>query len=138
LSELNGIHQVLERIERSQGEARVEFKNLRRELDEAKANHVVHETDNRDDFVRLADSISQFRSAVDKRLTDQTADRQRHLGEQDIKIDAIKADVGKLSSDISLAKGAGWAVVGLLGSGFLLVVGTIVEYLRGIIHIKLG
>ena len=138
MSELASIYAALQRIENGLGESRAEFSNYRRELDEQRASHLVHENDNREDFVRIGDAIDRFRNAIDKRLTDQTADRQRHLGEQDVKIDIIKANVGKLSGDIAMAKGAGWAVVGLLGSGVLMVITTIIEYLRGIIHIKIG
>jgi hypothetical protein len=138
LSELSGIHESLQRIERSQGEALAEFKNFRRELDEAKANHVVHENDNRDDFIRTNVSIEAFRAAVDKRLTDQTEDRRRHLGEQDIKIDAISADVASLKTDNARAKGAGWAIIGILGALVTFIGGAVISAIEGIIHIRIG
>ena len=138
MSDLSGIHDALQRIERTQGEALAEFKYFRRELDEAKSNHTIHETENREDFATIRKSIESFRAAVDTRLTDQTEDRQRHLGEQDVKIDLIETDIGLLKKDSAYAKGAGWAVISILGSLVLFIGGSIIAAIEGVIHIKIG
>lgn len=129
---------ILRRIEIAQGELLAELRSFRRELDEAKANHVLHETDNREDFATIRISIESFRTAIDQRFLDQTADRQRHLGEQDVKIDTIEADVGTLKTDNARAKGAGWAIIGILGALVTFIGGSVIAALQGMIHIKIG
>jgi hypothetical protein len=135
-SNLRRIESSLREVLSGNGAILAEMQGFRREIDEEKTIRKDHSEHNRVDFQRILDLFEAERAANDKRFDDQTKDRQMHLGEQDVKIDAIKATVDILSGDISMAKGAGWAVVGLLGTGFLYVVSVIVDYIR--IHFKFG
>lgn len=129
---------ILRRIEIGQGDVLAELRSFRRELDEEKTIRKDHSQHNREDFQRILDLFEAERANNDKRFTDQTEDRQRHLNEQDLKIDKITKSVSALEKDNTRAKDVGWAVVAILGGGFTLVIGTIWANLQGLIHFKIG
>jgi hypothetical protein len=124
------IQSALRRIESSQGETLAELRNLRREMDEMKARRVAHDEENRKDFIDCHTRLSKLRGDMDERFTDQTQDRQRHMGEQDVKLDG-------LLRDRDVAKGAGWVIIGIIA--FLGAVVTHVgDAVLAALHIKVG
>ena len=74
-------------------------------------------------------NFSSIRSLFFSKLEEQNVTREKHLGDQDKKLDALKEDADR-------AKGAGWVILGLLGS-FAAFLGTAVyAVLSGKIAIK--
>jgi len=138
----NAILRRIESVSRDalsgQGVILAELQSFRREMDEEKTIRKDHSEHNREDFLRVVALIESERSNNNRRFTDQTDDRQRQFNEQNVKVDGISAVVNDLKGKIATAQGAGWAIVGILGSGVLFVVGTIVAWIQGLIHIKIG
>lgn len=54
-------------------------------------------------------NFSSVRALFFTKLEEQDKTRERHLGEQDQKLDGLKQDADR-------AKGAGWVILGLLGA----------------------
>ena len=130
MSELAGIHDALRRIEGGQGETLAELRNFRREMDEAKTHHIKHEEENRQDFVAAYAQMAKNMEIVNERFTDQTDDRKRHMGEQDVKLDG-------LLRDRNVAKGEGWVIIWIVG-----ILGALVTHIGDAVlaalHIKIG
>jgi hypothetical protein len=107
-----------------------EIKGFRREMDEMKARRVAHDEENRKDFIGCHARLSKLRGDMDERFTDQTQDRQRHLEEQDVKLDS-------LLRDRNFARGAGWVIIGIIA--FLgAIVTHIGDAVLAALHIKIG
>jgi len=130
VSELVDIQSSLRRIEGFQGETLAEFRSFRREMDEMKARRAAHDEENRRDFISCHTRMSKMNDDFDARFTDQTEDRQRHMGEQDVKLDS-------LLRDRNFARGAGWVVITIIA--FLGAIAThIGEVVLAALHIKVG
>jgi hypothetical protein len=125
------IQSALRRVEGMLGEMLAEQRNNQRQADEAKAHHIKHEEENRQDFALVYEKM-------DSRFTDQTEDRQRHMNEQDVRLVAIAKDVGKLQNDNARAKGVGGAIIGILSAVVLFIGGAVLAAVEGVIHIKIG
>lgn len=97
----NEIQRALGRIEGTQDRLLSEFEQFRKAMTE-------HMDMDKVQFEILHSRITELRKYSESRFVDQTDDRARHLGEQDIKLDALKEKQDK-------AMGAGWVIMGILG-----------------------
>lgn len=74
-------------------------------------------------------NFSSVRTLFFTKLDEQNTVREKHLGEQDEKLDGLKQDADR-------AKGAGWAILGLLGGLATFVGGAVLAVLSGFINVK--
>ena len=131
MSEISEVQSTLQLIRSDLGEIKAELRSNRREMDSAQKIQESHALANREDFLRVWKFLETDRKEIDKRFTDQTEDRQRHMGEQDIKLDGLIRDRAR----------AGWVILGIVG-----FIGTILSHIgsavwssiESMIHIKIG
>lgn len=115
MSEPNGdVQRSLGRIEGTQEQILGELRSLRADFGE-------HKNDDQRNF-------SATRRLVYDELGKQNAAREAHLAEQDKKLDALKQDSDR-------AKGAGWVILGLLGSLATFVGGAVLAVVEGWIKV---
>lgn len=74
-------------------------------------------------------NFSSVRVMIDRKLEEQNEFRERHLGEQDEKLDHLRQDSDR-------AKGAGWVILGLLGALSTFVGGAVLAVLSGWVNVK--
>lgn len=74
-------------------------------------------------------NFSSVRALFFTKLDEQNVTREAHLGAQDKKLDMLKQDADR-------AKGAGWAILGLLGGVATFIGGAVISVLSGWVHIK--
>jgi len=76
-------------------------------------------------------NFSSVRSLFYSKLDEQNEMRERHLGDQDKKLDALKQDSDR-------AKGAGWVILGILGSFAAFIGSAVLAVFNGWINIRMG
>ncbi|HCE07486.1 MAG TPA: hypothetical protein DEQ40_02580 [Oxalobacteraceae bacterium] len=74
-------------------------------------------------------NFSSVRHLVFTKLQENDESREKHLGEQDVKLDALKQDADR-------AKGAGWVILGLLGSLAAAVGAAVLSVFSGWVSVK--
>jgi len=72
--------------------------------------------------------ISDLRREIANQFLEQDRARNQHLNEQDVKLDALKADSDR-------AKGAGWVILGVLGALATFVGGAVIAVLTGLLKL---
>lgn len=108
------LERALGRIEGTQAQILLELRQLRNDFGE-------HKNEDQKNF-------SSVRNLVYGELKKQDIEREAHLAEQDKKLDALKEDSDR-------AKGAGWAILGLLGGLATFVGGAVLSVVEGWIKI---
>lgn len=74
-------------------------------------------------------NFSSVRQLLFTKLRENDDAREKHLGEQDVKLDALKQDSDR-------AKGAGWVILGLLGSLAAAVGAAVLAVFDGWVNVK--
>ena len=109
-----------EEIQRAIGRIEGALGEIKDKINALITNHIVHEDDDKRNFALIREQLNQ-------RITEQNDFREAHLREQDSKLDAIQRDADK-------ARGAGWVILGLLGSLAAFVGAAVISALNGRLH----
>jgi hypothetical protein len=115
VSQNDDVQRAIGRIEGTQAQ-------IISKLDAIIVTHVQHENDDRRDFASI-------RAMFDHKMAAAAEVRETHLGQQDEKLLALKQDADR-------AKGAGWVILGLLGSLAAFAGGSVIAALTGHLHFQ--
>src|SRR5665213_3036235 len=96
-------------VQRSLGRIEGDIAQLLREFANHRIEFALHQKQDLQSLEVLAKTLAQQRDAMGIGFKEQEKARNQHLNEQDVKLDILKEDSAK-------AKGAGWVILGLLGS----------------------
>ena len=117
-------HDIYDRLGQIDGT----MKAVLRTLDEFRQDFQKHQGDDANNFGDLSNQIQAQASGVRLELVKKAEKDGLALLAQDVKIDALVADSNK-------AKGAGWVIMGLLGTFALSIGGAVLAALGGWIKI---
>jgi hypothetical protein len=73
--------------------------------------------------------VNEQRQNLDAAFKENDRARNQHLNEQDIKLDALTAITNR-------AKGAGWAILGLIGLVTAIIAGIVIAAVSGVLKFK--
>lgn len=115
------VQRSLGRLEGVSDQILAELRSLRVEFGD-------HKNEDQKNFSAVRALVYDQRRDISGKLEAQDATRERHLSEQDLKLDKLKQDSDR-------AKGAGWAILGLLGSLATFVGGAVLAVVEGWIKV---
>lgn len=115
-----GVQRSLGRIEGDIRQILTELKNIRDDFGD-------HKNDDQKNFSLARTSNDQLRADMLAGFSNADNARGQHLGEQDVRLERIERDANR-------AKGAGWVILGLLGSLATFLGAAVIAALSG--HIK--
>jgi len=107
----------------------LEVQTVRSAVLDLKGELIKHRDEDRADFADVRQTAEANRKEIEARFTDQTEDRARHLSEQDKKLDDLQGMANR-------AKGAGWAIIGLISAMATFIGGAVLAVVEGWLKVK--
>lgn len=115
-------------VQRSLGRIEGTQEQILAKLDKLASDFGDHKNEDQRNFSSVRALVYDQRREINAKLEEQDSRREQHLTEQDTTLKSLKQDSDR-------AKGAGWAIIGILGAFATFIGGAVLAVVEGWIKV---